>query len=45
MGVVVVRHGLVVLVGVSVVHVMARRGPVRRVGWVAHGPRLWWGAR
>ena len=44
---VVVRHGsvvVVVVVGVPVVHVMVRRGPVRCVGRVAHGPRLWWGA-
>ena len=37
MGVKVVRHGLVVVVGLSVVHVMVWRGPVRCVGWVAHG--------
>ena len=36
-------QGLVVVVGVSVVHVMVWCGPVCRVGWVAYGGRLRWG--
>ena len=36
-------QGLVVVLGVSVVHVMVWCGPVRRVGWVACWGRLRWG--
>ena len=36
-------QGLVVVVGLSVVHVMVWCGTVRRVGWLACGPRLCWG--
>ena len=36
-------QGLVVVVGVSLVHVMVWCGPVRRVGWVAYEGRLRWG--
>ena len=44
MGMVVVRHRLVVLVGVSVMHVVVWCGPVHHVGRVAHVPRPWWPA-
>ena len=37
-------HGLVVVVGVSVVHVMVWCDPVRCLGRVACGSRLCWGA-
>ena len=36
-------QGLVVVLGVSIVHVVLWCGPVRRMGWVACGPRLGWG--
>ena len=36
-------QGLVVVVGVFMVHVKIRCGRVRRVGWMACGVRLCWG--